>query len=322
MQAKVFVTRKVPDAGLDLLQKAGHSVTVSEKDGVLSQTELQEALDKNEYDAILTTLSDHISGEVLDSTPSVRIVANYAVGFDNIDTQAAKARDVVVTNTPGVLTNAVAEHTMSLLFALAKRVPEADRFTRAGSFTGWGPMLLLGIELHGKTLGLVGLGRIGSRVAEIASCMGIRVLYFDISRNEEIEKRFGVSYVSSIEEIFTQSDFVSLHVPLLDSTRHLVKKEHFVMMKPTSFLVNTARGAIVDEQALVQALKNRTIRGAALDVFEHEPELSSGLVDLENVILTPHIGSATEKTRTAMSVLAAESIIDFFKGKDPKNKVV
>lgn len=312
---------EIPKEGIELLRGAGHDVDMSEKDGVLTREELIAVLKKKPYDAVLTTLNDQCTEDIVDAAPSVKIIANYAVGFDNIDVEVMKKRGIVVTNTPGVLTDAVAEHTAALMFAVAKRIPEADRYTRAGKYKGWGPMLMLGTQLGGMTLGLIGAGRIGSRVAEIASCMGMKIIYFDINRNDDIERRTGATYISEMEGVLKESDFVSLHVPLLDSTRHLIDKKRLSLMKPTACLINTSRGPVVDEAALVEALTKGTIRGAALDVFENEPHLAPGLADLENVVLTPHIASATESARASMSTTAARNIIDFFAGKIPENVV-
>jgi len=312
---------EIPKEGIELLREAGHEVDVSEKDGVLTRDELIDALKKKPYDAVLTTLNDQCTKNIMDAAPTVRIVANYAVGFDNIDMELMRERGVTVTNTPGVLTDAVAEHTIALLFAIAKRIPEADRYTRAGKYRGWGPMLMLGVQLGGMTLGLIGAGRIGARVAEIASCMGMKVVYFDVSRNEDIERRTGATFMPQMENVLKEADFVSLHVPLLDSTRHLMDAKRLSLMKPTTYLINTSRGPVVDEDALVEALKKGTIRGAALDVFENEPTLAPGLTELENVVLTPHTASATESARASMSRMAAQNIIDFFAGKTPENVV-
>ena len=312
--AKIFVTRQIPDTGVALLKRVGHEVVVSAKDGVLTPEELKEALTLTPYDALFATLSDRISGELIDAAPSIRMVANYAVGFDNIDLPALRARGIAVSNTPGVLTQAVAEHTIALMFALAKRVVESDRFLRAGKYEGWGPMLFLGTELSGKTIGIVGAGRIGSIVLKTACCIGMKGMYHDIARNETLEKETGAVFTASLEELLGHADVVSLHVPLLDSTKHLINRERLSMMKSSALLINTARGAVVDEMALTEALRRDTIRGAALDVFEHEPAVTKGLTELENVILTPHTASATEEARSAMSVLAAENIIAFFEG--------
>ncbi|MEK7090583.1 MAG: D-glycerate dehydrogenase, partial [Patescibacteria group bacterium] len=254
--------------------------------------------------------------------PQCKIFANYAVGYDNVDIKAAADRNILITNTPGVLTNTVAEHAFALMLGLAHRICESDRFTRAGKYVGWAPMLLLGNDLSGKTIGIVGLGRIGSRVAHHAvSGFDAKVIYHDVKRNEDFEKEFGASYKEQIDDLLREADFVSIHVPLLDSTRHLINAERLRMMKPSAYLVNTSRGPIVDEAALVEALKANIIRGAALDVFENEPAFAPGLTDLENVILTPHTASATEETRQAMSELAARNIISALAGNEPPNLV-
>lgn len=320
--AKVFVTRAIPEAGPNLLGAAGHTVIVSPKDGALTKSELVAALKAHNPDAVLCLLTDKIEGDVLDAAPQAKIFANYAVGFDNLDVKAATERGVTLTNTPGVLTDSVAEHTVALIFAITKRIAEADRFTRAGKYTGWAPLLLLGSDLRGKTLGIVGGGRIGSRVLEIMGRgVGMRCIYYDIKRSEELEKATGAEFCASAEEVLHEADVVSIHVPLLDSTRHLINADRLRTMKPTAYLINTSRGPIVDEAALVEALKNGTIRGAALDVYENEPTLAPGLAALDNVILTPHTASATEETRSKMSEIAAQNIIAFLNGEVPPNVV-
>ncbi len=318
---KVFVTRKIPERGIQLLNEKGFSVLVSPFDRVLSKNEIIE-MGKG-ADALLCLLTDKIDGSVLDGIGNqLKIVANYAVGFDNLDLKALSERGIIATNTPGVLTDTVAEHAFSLMLAIAHRISESDRFTRAGKYIGWQPLLLLGQDVSGKTLGILGLGRIGSRVAHHAVLgFDMRVLYYDVKRNEEFEKEFGAVFASTPEELLQKSDFVSVHVPLLPATKHLINAQRLAMMKPTAYLVNTSRGPVIDEVALVDALKRGIIRGAALDVFENEPTLAPGLSELENVILTPHTASATEETRAKMSTLAAENIIAFFEGKTPPNVI-
>jgi lactate dehydrogenase-like 2-hydroxyacid dehydrogenase len=268
-------------------------------------------------------LTDPIDSRVLAAAPSLRIVANYAVGYNNIDIDELGAQEITVTNTPGVLTDAVAEFTIALLLAVAKRIPEADRFTRDGQFTGWAPELLLGSELGGKTLGIVGAGRIGSEVAKRAAHgFGMQVLYYDIERSEELENSVACSYCADLNDLLEEADVVSVHVPLNDQTRHLIGSEEFARMKQSAYLINTSRGAVIDEAALVTALQDKTIRGAGLDVYEHEPALSDGLAELDNVVLTPHIASASEETRTQMSEMVAENLIAFFAGETPPNMVV
>ncbi len=320
--AKIFVTRAIPEAGPDLLRASGHDIVISGKDGVLTKDELIAALTEHNPDAVLCLLIDKIDSDVFAAAPNAKIFANYAVGFDNIDLKAAAENGIAITNTPGVLTDSVAEHAVALIFAITKRIAESDRFTRAGKYVGWAPMLLLGSDLKGKTLGILGGGRIGSRVLEVmGKGVGMRCLYYDIKRSEELEKATGAEFRASVEEVLREADVVSVHVPLLDSTRHLMNTERFAMMKKSAYLINTSRGPVIDEAALVLALKNGVIRGAALDVYENEPALADGLTALDNVVLTPHTASATDETRSAMSEIAAKNIIAFLRGETPPNVV-
>lgn len=318
--ANIFVTRAIPEIGVKLLKQKRHKVLVSPHDRVLSQKEVI-AMGKGS-DALLCLLTDTIDGKVMDGVGSqLKVIANYAVGFDNIDLKAAKERSIIVTNTPGVLTETVAEHAVALLFALARRVVEADRFTRKGRYKGWEPMLFLGTGIAGKTLGIVGMGRIGGEIAKrMNGAFGMNVIYYDKFRNKDMENELGVSYVS-FEKLLKTSDFVSLHVPLLPSIRHLISSKELNMMKKTSCLINTSRGPIINEKALKEALENGRIRSAALDVFEFEPKMVPGLSKLENIILTPHIASATEETRGKMAEIAAQNIIAVLEEKQAPNEV-
>ncbi|MEK9195516.1 MAG: D-glycerate dehydrogenase [Patescibacteria group bacterium] len=320
---KIFVTRNIPNQGLDMLRAKGHEVTVNPDDRVLTKDELIAFLKESQYAAVLCLLTDKIDADVFDAAGSqCKIFANYAVGFDNIDLKVAAQRGVIITNTPGVLTDSVAEHAFTLLLAIAHRVAESDRFTRAGSYHGWEPMLLLGTDVSKKTLGILGLGRIGSRVAHHAvRGFDMNVLYYDPHRNEAFEKEFGAQFRQNVEDVLREADFISIHVPFLTETRHLLNADRLAMMKKSAYLINTSRGPIVDEAALVEALRVGTIKGAALDVFEHEPALASGLAELENVILTPHTASGTEETRQAMSVLTAQNIIEALEGRTPPSVV-
>lgn len=320
---KVFITRQIPDRGINLLKEKDYEVVVNPENRVLRKEELLSLLQKGRYDAVLSDLDDKIDGEVLDAAgKQCKIFANYAVGVDNFDLKAAQDRGVMMTNTPGVLTNAVAEHAFALLLGIAHRIAEADRFIRAGNYRGWEPMLLLGSDVSKKILGIVGLGRIGSRVAYHASRgFEMKVLYHDMKRNDAFEQAFGAEFRENVDDLFRDADFISIHVPLLPTTRHLVDARRLALMKKTAYLINTSRGPVVDEQALVEALRNGTLRGAALDVFENEPALAPGLAELENVILTPHIASATEETRQAMSELAAKNIVEALEGRTPPNLV-
>lgn len=321
--AHIFVTQQIPDAGIRLLEQKGHTVNVSTKDGALTGDELVQELQGKRYDAIIALLTNKIDLRVLDAAgPQLKIVANYAVGCDNFALADFKAKNIYATNTPGVLTNTVAEHTFGLILSIGQRITEGDRYVRAGKYHGWEPMLLLGNDLYKKTLGVLGLGRIGSRVAHHgARGFDMDVIYYDVQRNEAFEKDYNAKFMSTPEELLRASDFVSIHVPLIPSTHHLINEERLRMMKKSAYLVNTSRGPVIDEKALVEALRGKVIRGAALDVFENEPNLTPGLAELENVILTPHAASATEETRAAMSEVAARNIIEALEGKIPPNNL-
>lgn len=321
---KIFITRKIPSRGIETLSAKGHTVAINPEDRVLSKAELAAFLKADRYDAVLCMLTDKIDADVLDAAQAsgVKIFANYAVGFDNIDVKAAKDRGITITNTPEVLTQTVAEHTFALLLAITHRIPESDRFSRAGKYQGWAPELLLGTDVSAKTLGVVGLGRIGQRVAHHAvRGFGMNVLYHDPKRTEQFEKEFGAQYQEKLEDLLGEADFISLHVPLLPSTHHLINAGRLKLMKPSAYLINTSRGPIVDEAALRDALKTGTIRGAAIDVWEHEPELTPGLAELENIIITPHIASATRETRQKMGEVAATNIIVALEGGVPPNVI-
>jgi len=317
---KVFVTRQIPEAGIKLLRDKGFEVEVSEVDGVLPREQLLQKV--KGADAILSLLTDKVNDELFDAAgPQLKIVANYAVGCDNIDVPAAVKRNIIITNTPGVLTESVAEHAIALIFALAHRIVESDQFMRDGKYTGWAPMLFLGNDLVGKTLGLVGLGRIGADVAQrMSDGFKMKLVYYDVKRNEELEKQLKLEY-RDLDSLLKDSDFVSIHVPMTPETKHLISAERLAMMKKSAYLINTSRGPIIDEAALVEALKNGVIKGAALDVYENEPAMAPGLAELPNTVLTPHTASATEETRGAMSELAAKNIIAVLSGEAPLTQV-
>lgn len=323
MNRKIYITRKIPEIAMTMLKEKGFAVDVYKKELAPSHAFLVSQIKKGKYDGMISLLTDHIDEKVMTASPHLKIVANYAAGYNNIDVDKAKKMGICVTNTPGVSAVAVAEHAMALMLALTTRLVEGDFFiTRLGKFKGWTPMNLLGTDLSGKTIGLVGVGNIGSKVAEMAhGGFGAKIIYHDVARNEKVEKAYKAVYTESLEELLRMSDIVSLHVPLLPSTRHLINAKTLKQMKPSAFLVNTSRGPVIDEKALVKALKNKTIAGAGLDVFEFEPKLSPGLKQLKNVVLTPHIASARVSVREDMARIAAESIIDFFEGKAPAAKV-
>jgi glyoxylate reductase len=323
MSKKIFMTTRIPVRAEEMLREKGYDVTVSSKDGVLTREELKSALGEVPYEAVVTLLTDAIDADIIATVPSsVKIIANYAVGFNNIDIPAAHAKGIVISNTPDVLTSTVAEHTVALVLAVASRVAEGDRFIREGKFVGWEPMLLLGTDIKGKTLGLIGAGRIGSEVAGILhKGFGMQVVYSDIKKNDALEAVCDAKFFVTHEEVLGQSDVVSIHVPLLPSTHHLINAERLSMMKKNAILINTSRGPVVEEKALVEALKTGTIRGAGLDVFEFEPKISAELLTFENVVVNPHLASATEETRTKMAEMVAINIIETLEGRHAPNTV-
>ncbi len=320
--ALIYVTRQIREAGLTKLRAAGHEVVVSDKDGVLTKNELLSAVSARPYDALVSLLTDQIDESVFAVAPQLKIVSNYAVGYNNINVADAAARNIIITNTPGVLTNSVAEFTMALILAITKRISESDRFTRAGLFDGWSPELLLGTDVRGKTLGIVGAGRIGAEVAAAAHFgFGMQILYQDMAQSAALEARVPATFVSDLDTLLRTADVVTLHVPLVPATQHLITAERLAMMKPSAFLINTARGPVVDEAALITALEQNVIAGAALDVFEAEPTINPALLRLDNVIATPHIASASAETRDMMSDIVAGDIIAFFEGNVPEHQV-
>jgi len=315
---KVFVTQNIPQAGLDLLMKECE-VFVNKEDRVLSKGEIIERL--KGMDGMVCLLTDAIDGEIMDAEPNLKVISNYAVGFNNIDVDAATERGIPVTNTPGVLTETTADFAWALLMAIARRVVEADKFTREGKFKGWRPQLLLGSDVYGKTIGIVGMGRIGQAMARRARGFDMNILYYDEYRPDpEVEKELGLTYVP-FDELLQKADYVSIHVPLMESTHHLIGERELKLMKKTAYLINSARGPIVDEKALVKALQEKEIAGAGLDVFEDEPELAPGLAELDNVVIAPHIASATVETRSKMATMAAEGCLSVLKGEKPVNLV-
>lgn len=319
MPYKVSVTREIPDPGIPIIREVAPDARVNPEDRVLTREELLDYV--RGCDGVLCLLTDTIDAEVLDAAgPQCRIFANYAVGYNNIDVVAATERGIMVTNTPGVLTNATADHAWALLFATARRIVEADAFMRSGRFQGWGPMLFLGADITGKTLGVVGAGRIGTAVAMRSRGFGMRVLYTDLTPNEALETELGATQVD-LDTLLAEADFVSLHVALTPQTTHLINAERLTRMKRTAFLINTSRGPVVDEAALVEALRSRTIAGAGLDVYEDEPAMKPGLADCANAVLVPHIASATHWTRSKMAEMAATNLVTGLRGETPPNLV-
>lgn len=315
----VFITRRIPEESIHLIAHTCE-VEVSDFDGVLPRGILLEKVKGK--DGILCLLTDTIDRDVMEAAgPKLKVIANYAVGYNNIDVLEATKRGIMVTNTPGVLTETTADLAWALMMSVARRIVEADRFVRAGKFRGWEPMLFLGTDVHGATLGIVGFGRIGQAMARRAQGFDMKVLYHDVKRvPQEVEEALGVTFYP-LEELLQQSDFVTIHTPLTSQTHHLIGERELRMMKKEAYLINTARGPIVDEKVLVRALKEGWIRGAALDVFEREPEIEPELLTLDNVILVPHIGSASFATRTKMAIIAAENLVKALQGEIPPNLV-
>jgi len=316
---RVYVARRLPDPAMDRLRQHV-DMTVWPTDELPPPREvlLREAAVS---DGLLSLLTDRIDGALLDAAPRVRVVSNYAVGYDNIDVAAATSRGVVVTNTPGVLTETVADFAITLLLAVARRVVESDRYTREGRWKSWEPLLFLGQDLYGATLGLVGLGRIGTAVAKRAHGFDMRILYHDVVRREDLEHDLGLEF-TSLEDLLRRSDFISVHTPLTPQTRHLISTDQFRLMKRTAVLVNTARGPIVDPDALYRALADRQIWGAGLDVFEVEPvPADHPLLRLDNIIVAPHIASASVETRTKMALMAVDNLLAALGGQRPPNFV-
>lgn len=316
-----MVTRRLPAAVEERLGEEFDAV-LNVNDAALTAVELADAV--RSADALLPTVTDKVTAEVLSADPRrTRIVANFGVGYNNIDVATAKANGIVVTNTPGVLTDCTADIAMTLLLSVARRAGEGERQLRAGEWTGWSPTHLLGTKVSGKTLGIIGMGRIGRAVARRAHHgFGMNILYFSPSAApEEAMAGLDAQRVPSVEELLAQSDFVSLHCPSTPQTRHLLNAHTFKMFKPGAYLINSARGDVVDEAALVEALQAGTIAGAGLDVYEGEPKVHEGLLGMENVVLLPHLGSATTQTRTAMGLRAFENLRAFFRGEPPPDRV-
>ncbi len=318
---KILVTQKVPDPAYPLLKAIG-DVEANMQEGVIWPYE--ELLSRGrDHDYIYSLLTDNIDAQFLEacaaSNPRLKMVANMAVGFNNIDVEAATRLGIAVSNTPGVLSDTTADLAFALLMATARRIPEAERFLRAGKYTGWGPLLFCGAEVHGSTLGLIGAGRIGKIMAQRASGFAMKVIYYDVYRmSAEDEAKHHMEYLP-MDEVLKQADFVSVHTPYMPSTHHLIGERELKMMKPTAILINTARGPIVDEKALVKALQNGTIAGAGLDVFENEPAVEPELLKMENAVLLPHIASASLQTRTLMATMASDNIVAHYKGERPPN---
>ena len=314
---KVFVTRIIADEALKVVREA--------TDMKLWENELPPPRDVllreiRDIDGLLCLLTDRVDGELLDAAPKLKVVSNMAVGFDNIDLKEATKRGIPVGNTPEVLTETTADFAFSLMMAAARRVVEGDRFTRASHWKTWAPMVMLGRDIHGATLGIMGLGRIGVEMARRAQGFDMRLIYHDAIRNEKAEKQYNIQFYPDMKTFLGESDFVTVHVPLTPQTRHLIGAEALAAMKPTASLINTSRGPVVDPKALYEALKNGIIASAALDVTEVEPiPMDDPLLSLDNIIITPHIASASVSTRTKMALMAAGNLLAGLRGEQPPN---
>jgi glyoxylate reductase len=314
----VYITRELPGDAVERLRQATSVRVWVEELPPPRDVLLREAA---AADGLLALLTDRVDGELMDAAPRLRVVSNVAVGFDNIDVAEATRRAILVTNTPGILTDTTADFAFALLMAAARRVVEADRYTREGRWKTWGPQVLLGQDIHGACLGLVGLGGVGLEVAKRARGFGMRILYFDHRRRPREERRYGL-IPTDLDQLLREADFVSLHVPLTSETRHLIGERELSLMKPTAILVNTARGPVVDQRALYRALRKGRITAAALDVTEVEPiPMNDPLLTLENVIIAPHIASASVATRARMASVAADNLLAALRGEEPPNCV-
>jgi len=318
---RILVTRRWPAAAEAALAER-FDVTLNEADVPMTADQLRQAL--ADYDAVLPTVSDKLPAAIFEGSPRAKILGNFGVGYNHIDVAAAKAKGIAVTNTPGVLTDCTADIAMLLLLAVARRGGEAERQIRADEWKGWCPTHMIGTKVSGKTVGIIGFGRIGKAFAQRCHFgFGMDVVFYNRSKVDEAEAaRYGARQLATVEDVLGASDFVSLHCPGGAENRHLMNAARFAAMKKGAFLINTARGDVVDETALIAALQTGVIRGAGLDVYEAEPQVPEALKAMENVVLLPHLGSATEETRTAMGMKVVDNVTAFFEGREPADRVV
>jgi glyoxylate reductase len=319
MQRKVFVTRELPERGLKKIKDNFNTEVWSEYAPPPKKVIAEKA---SKIDALATLLSDKIDAEIFDNAPNLKIVSQFAVGFDNIDVKEATKRGIYVTNTPGVLTDTTADYAWALLMAAARRAAEADKYVRNAKWkVGWHPTMLQGRDIYGATLGIVGLGRIGAAIAKRATGFNMKILYYDVIRRPEIEKNLKIKY-QELDTLIQEADFITINVPLLESTHHLINEERLKSMKSSAILINNARGPIIDEKALYKALKDGWIAGAGLDVFEQEPTPTDNpLLTLDNIVVAPHISSSSFETRSKMATMVAENLVSFLEEKIPPNLV-
>lgn len=308
----IVVTRPVPEKALELLRARGSVRVGPGEPPVPTADEVARLV--HDAEVVYTLPANPLTGDAIRAAPKLRMIATLGTGYDNIDVAAARERGIPVTFAPGILDETTADGIFALMLAAARRLPEAERFLRAGKYRGWTPFLFLGTDVFEATLGIVGMGRIGRAMARRATGFRMNILYTDAVRNEQAETEFGAAFVT-LDQLLERSDFVTLHVPLMPETRHLIDAKRLRQMKKTAVLINGSRGPVVDERALAEALRDRVIAAAGLDVFEREPAVEPGLLELENVVLLPHIASASERTRVRMAVRAAENIVAFLDGK-------
>jgi glyoxylate reductase len=310
---KIVVTRPIAEEALAMLRPRGEVAVGSDEPPIPSPDEVARMI--GDADVVYTLPANPVTGDAIRGAKKLRMIATMGTGYDNIDIAAAKERGIQVTFAPGILDETTADGVFALLLAAARRLGEAERFLRAGKYRGWTPFMFTGQDVHHATLGIVGMGRIGRAVSRRATGFGMTILYHDARRNQLAERELGATYVPSLDDLLARSDFVSLHVPLLPETRHLMNADRLRKMKRTAILINTSRGPVVDEKALAEALKEGVIAGAGLDVYEREPAVEPALMSIENVVLLPHIASASERTRTRMAVRAAENVLAFLDGR-------
>ncbi|MEI4800682.1 NAD(P)-dependent oxidoreductase [Bacillus sp. FJAT-51639] len=314
--AKILIAGKIPEIGLQLLRD--HEVEMYDKEELIGTEELVARV--KDKDVLLSLLSTKVPKEVIDAAPYLKIIANYGAGYDNIDYKYAVEKDIAVTNTPKVSTEATAELTFAILLAAARRIPEGDTLCRTVGFNGWAPLFFLGREVYGKTIGIIGLGEIGKAVAKRANAFGMNIVYTGPSRKYRAEQELGATYVT-LEELLQTADFVTINCAYNPKLHHMIDEEQFRLMKKTAYIINAARGPIMNEEALAFALETKEIEGAALDVFEFEPKITERLKELTNVVLTPHIGNATIETRDAMAEMAVRNILAVLEGNEPLTPV-
>ena len=314
---KIFIAGEIPEAGYEALKE--HELDIYKGEKLIGEEEL--LMRSRDADAVLSLLSTLVNKKIIDGAEKLKIIANFGAGYDNIDYEYAAQKGIPVTNTPFVSTEATAELTMGLLLAVSRRIAEGDELCRTTGFNGWAPLFFLGREVHGKTLGIIGFGNIGRSVAEKAKGFGMDILYYDVKKqDEDTEKRLGAKY-SDFEDLLEKSDFITINSAYTPDLRHMIDEKEFMLMKKTAYLINCARGPILNEKALVKALTEKEIEGAALDVYEFEPKISDELKRMKHVVLTPHIGTATVETRDQMELSAAQNIVQVLKGENPYSPV-